>query len=214
MPGSGTMKKVFHTGENHFCQLEVGDTIATAYSFFRFMYTKHGPGQVAMIWSDLKGDGFSEPEDYYGCLTDNVSLARWLKDELAAEYPGMVSIPDYETMPIVEADYFGSSGDLKEAYTETVRAKGIEIVATWRGMTDPVRLALPETKVWPFTVDSLLVPASSAEVFINGVRAVGQTKPHGSHGVESPVTDQVLAHDIHGSGALSFGETWLETTGG
>ncbi len=201
-------QEVFLISENPYLCLYEGDTVTAVVSLQRFSYSKRGAGVVSLVWADLKGDGFSPEDDYTACLTDNVALARWFKDEMAPQYPGMIEVPNYETMPIVEADYFASSGDLGDAYTETMRAEGVEIVATWRDMAEHVRLALPPTEVWPFTVASILVPVSSAEVTVNGVRAVGQTKPEEFRDLPSTITDQELAHLVHASGALAFGEIW------
>ncbi len=206
-------QEVFLTGEVHGIRLVHGETASTVAVIFRLVHSQIGKGQVAFLYSDLKGDGFSEQDDYLACLTDNVALAHWLKDDLGARFPGFIAseIADREPVPIIEADHFASSGDLGEAWTETVRADQIELEMTWRGLIGPVRIALPPTEVWPFTVYSMLVPASSAEVTINGVRAVGQRKaPDVDLRQPLPLKDQQVASQIHGSCCMGFGETWLQ----
>ncbi|MCZ7570980.1 MAG: hypothetical protein M5U01_20725 [Ardenticatenaceae bacterium] len=190
------------TGENPYIWLydESETEIITAASFFRVLYSRYGKGHVLFLRCDVQGDGFAAPEDLCVCLTDNRDLAHWLKEDIVSLYTGFRDRPEYATMLIIQAEHFQASGDPKEAWTESIRGGGLEIVLRWENPQEPFYAEIPPSR-WPFVLVTVLIPARSAAVTISGMRVAGRVKAMDFHGREST------------SCCLAFSETWLEAKG-
>ena len=106
--------RVLLTGENPYIRLSETDGGATTTdaSFWRILFSPGGPGHVLFLQCELTGD---LPRLY----TDNVQMTRWLQGEIQ----GRINAPFGNLeIPAREAS-FGSSGDLRSFWTESINAR-------------------------------------------------------------------------------------------
>ena len=115
--------RVLLTGENPYIRLSEtdGGPNTTDASFWQILFSPGGPGHVLFLQSELTDD---QPRIY----TDNIQMTRWLQGEIQ----GRIN-PTFGNLeiPAQEAD-FGSSGDLRSFWTESVSSQDEEISMTWR----------------------------------------------------------------------------------
>ena len=182
--------RVLLTGENPYIRLSETDDgpVTTDASFWRILFSPGGPGHVLFLQSELTGNG---PRIY----TDNIQMTRWLQGEIQ----GRINAT-FGNLEIQARDAsFGSSGDLRSYWTESVNASGEEIALTWYDLGEPFLShsfpgGNPER---PHGVATVLIPASSARLTINGNFAKGRPFPR-----------QRDAR-THSTCALAFSESWM-----
>ena len=114
--------RVLLTGENPYIRLSEtdGGPVTTDASFWRILFSPGGPGHVLFLQSELTG---GQPRIY----TDNVQMTRWLQGEIQGRINP--TFGDLE-IPAMESG-FGSSGDLRSFWTESVQTRDDEIALTW-----------------------------------------------------------------------------------
>ena len=182
--------RVLLTGENPYIRLSETDDgpVTTDASFWRILFSPGGPGHVLFLQSELTGN---EPRIY----TDNIQMTRWLQGEIQGRINatfGNLEIPARDA-------FFGSSGDLRSYWTESVNAGGEEIALTWYDLGEPFLShsfpgGNPER---PHGVATVLIPANGARLTINGNFAKGR-----------PFLRQRDAR-THSTCALAFSESWM-----
>ena len=182
--------RVLLTGENPYIRLSETDDgpVTTDASFWRILFSPGGPGHVLFLQSELTGN---EPRIY----TDNIQMTRWLQGEIQGRINatfGNLEIPARDAS-------FGSSGDLRSYWTESVNAGGEEIALTWYDLGAPFLShsfpgGNPER---PHGVATVLIPANGARLTINGNFAKGR-----------PFLRQRDAR-THSTCALAFSESWM-----
>ena len=182
--------RVLLTGENPYIRLSEtdGGVVTTDASFWRILFSPGGPGHVLFLQSELSG---GEPRIY----TDNVQMTRWLQGEIQGRINP--TFGDLE-IPAMESG-FGSSGDLRSFWTESVQTRNDEIALTWHGLGEPF---LSHSKSGsnpdrPHGVATVLIPASGARLTVNGSFAKGNPFPRERDG------------RAHSTCALAFSESWL-----
>ena len=193
-------QNIIWTGENPYIRLfdRESGLVVTSISLFRIVYSaQYGNGHALFLLSDLNADGFNPKDDYCVCLTDNLVLANWLKEEVVIGYTGFRDMPDeYSAMPIIQTKDFCSTGDPRHSWTETVKAEGIEIALTWNSLETPFYAEIPSAE-WPNTVCTVLQASHNVDVLIDGKRPKGHIKNEDFYGKSST------------SCCLAFSETWL-----
>ena len=182
--------RILLTGENPYIRLSESDggPTSTDASFWRILFSPGGPGHVLFIQSELTN---GEPRIY----TDNVQMTRWLQGEIQGRINA--TFGDLE-IPATEAK-FGSSGDLRSFWTESVSARDEELLLTWFDLGEPflshsLAGSNPER---PHGVSTVLIPANSARLTVNGGLAKGRPFPRERDGRD------------HSTCALAFSESWL-----
>ena len=178
------------TGENPYIRLSEtdGGPITTDASFWRILFSPGGPGHVLFLHSELTDD---EPRVY----TDNIQMARWLQREIQGRINatfGNLEIPAREAS-------FGSTGDLRSLWTESVSSRDEEISLTWYDLGEPfLSHSFPSgNPERPHGVSTVLIPANGARVTVNGRFASGSPFPRQRDGRP------------HSTCALAFSESWL-----
>ena len=193
-------QNIIWTGENPYIRLFDGESglVVTSISLFLIVYSaQYGNGHALFLLSDLEADGFNPKDDYCVCLTDNLVLANWLKEEVVVGYTGFRDIPnEYSAMPIIETQDFYSTGDPSQSWTETVKAEGIEIELSWKSLDTPFYAEIPSSD-WPNTVCTVLQASRNVDVLIDGKSPKGRIKDEDFYGKSST------------SCCLAFSETWL-----
>jgi hypothetical protein len=142
----------------------------TTVSFYRTQYSPVGAGHAALVRSDVRADG---PRAIF---TDNPPLADWCRQNLARGNPR--SPFRDSSVPVVPAR-FESSGAVGWTRVETIHASEHEIVLTWTDFEPPLYFEGPRgTLGADYDVFSLLFPAATASVSVDGVAAQGRPYPN------------------------------------
>jgi hypothetical protein len=142
----------------------------TTVSFYRTQYSPVGAGHAALVLSDVRDDGLRT------IFTDNPPLADWCRQNLARGNPR--SPFRDPSVPIVAAR-FESSGAVGLTRVETIHAAEHEIVLTWTDFEPPLYFEGPRgTLGADYDVFSLLFPAATASVSVDGIRARGHPFPN------------------------------------
>ena len=134
-------------------------------------------------------------DDLPRVYTDNVQMARWLQGEIQGKINptfGDLEIPPREAS-------FGSAGDLRSFWTESMSSRDEEISLTWHDLGEPFLShsfpgGNPER---PHGVSTVLIPANGARLTLNGRFAMGTPFPRQRDGRS------------HSTCALAFSESWL-----
>jgi hypothetical protein len=136
-------------------------------------------------------------EGRWRIYSDNIAMARWLQKTVQ----GMLN-PELKDLaiPVIDAD-FRKSGDARDFWTEHVSALDSEIALTWYDMGDPLLIhtqpnVAPNPR--PYGVCTVLVPALSARLTVDGVEAKGQPWKREREGQPFSTC------------ALAFSESWTE----
>ncbi len=188
--------KVAVIGENPGIRLvaKEGAAPSTNVSFWRVFQSPAGEGHVCFVTSDVNGDG-PTPDDIRLAFADNDKLAEYVATQLMTAFDKAYGEKPF---PVRRAK-FERSGDTATAWKETVKADGYTIELVWRDFYEPFAI---ESKVGaphnPYTIFSTFIPAKTAEVIINGKRAVGAAVPR----MRGPRQSS--------NSFLAFAETWLK----
>ena len=184
--------RVIVTGENPFIRLSSTDGApnSTDASFWRIIFSPGGPGHVLYLKSELT-------KDRWRIYTDNIAMARWLQTTVQ----GMLNPELKDTgIPVIDAD-FHRTGDPRYFWTEKLVSHDEEIALTWHDVGDPLLVhtqpnAQPNPR--PYGVCTILIPATSARLTVNGVQAAGRPWPREREGRPFSTC------------ALAFSESWTE----
>ena len=159
-------------GENPGIRLvaKEGAPPSTSVSFWRVFQSPAGAGHVCFVTSDITANGPS-PDDIRLAFTDNEKLAAYVASQLMTAFDKA-----YGDNPFpVRTARFERSGDTVTAWKESLKADGYSIDLVWRDFYEPFmiesRAGVPHN---PYTILSTFIPAKTAEVVINGVKAAGR----------------------------------------
>ena len=182
--------RILLTGENPYIRLSEtdGGPATSDASFWRILFSPGGPGHVLFLQSELTNN---QPKIY----TDNVTMTRWLQEEIQATINptfGNLELPVIETT-------CESSGDLRSSWTETIKSRDEEVSLTWGSLGEAFLLhSFPGSSPDRLHgVCTVLIPANSAQIKINGNSALGRAFPSQMDG------------RVHSTCALAFSESWL-----
>jgi hypothetical protein len=182
--------RVIVTGENPFIRLSEtdSDNFSTNASFWRILFSPGGPGHVLYMKSELT-------EDRWRIWSDNIAMARWLQSTVQ----GMLN-PELAdlTIPVSDAA-FTKEGDPRYFWTERAVSLDEEVALTWYEMGDPLLMHTQPSAERPYGVCTILVPAMSARLTLNGEQAVGRPWPRERE--TRPFS----------TCALAFSESWTKT---
>ena len=182
--------RVMMTGENPFIRLsETKDGPETTHAgFWRVIWSPAGPGHVLYLKSELT-------DDEWRIYADNIAMARWLQNTIQ----GVLNedLADV-TIPVIDAE-FEKSGDPNYFWTEQILAPDEDITLTWHDLGDPLLVHTePDPTGRPYGVCTILIPAASARLTLNGVQAAGQPWPNDREGRPFSTC------------ALAFSESWTQ----
>jgi hypothetical protein len=190
-PSTSDPNRVILTGENPFIRMSAkdGDPNSTDASFWRILFSPGGPGHVLYLKSELT-------QNRWRIWSDNIAMARWLQQTVQ----GMLNAELKDTsIPVTEAT-FSKAGDPRYFWTESLTARGEEVALTWHDIGDPLLLHILPDQLpnRPFGVCTVLIPAASTRLTVNGVQAAGRSWPREREG--RPFS----------TSALAFSESWTE----
>jgi hypothetical protein len=122
-------------------------------------------------------------------------MARWLQNTIQ----GVLNedLADV-TIPVIDAE-FEKSGDPNYFWTEQILTPDEDITLTWHDLGDPLLVHTePDPTGRPYGVCTILIPAASARLTLNGVQAAGQPWPNDREGRPFSTC------------ALAFSESWTQ----
>ena len=182
--------RVMMTGENPFIRLSEteGGPETTQASFWRVIWSPAGPGHVLYLKSELT-------DDEWRIHADNIAMARWLQNTIQ----GVLNEALADTaIPVIDAE-FEKSGDPNYFWTEQILTPDEDITLTWHDLGDPLLVHTePDPAGRPYGVCTILIPATSARLTVNGVQAAGQPWPNDREGRPFSTC------------ALAFSESWTQ----
>ena len=182
--------RVMMTGENPFIRLSEteGGPETTQASFWRVIWSPAGPGHVLYLKSELT-------DDEWRIYADNIAMARWLQNTIQ----GVLNEALADTaIPVIDAE-FEKSGDPNYFWTEQILTPDEDITLTWHDLGDPLLVHTePDLAGRPYGVCTILIPATSARLTVNGVQAAGQPWPNDREGRPFSTC------------ALAFSESWTQ----
>ena len=195
-----TPGRVDWTGENPGILLkdDTGGFSAMAL-FFRVAWSPVGQGQVLLLYGtpDAVEGARGAPNVI---LSDNAGLTAYLKANFIGKLAAFASAPAFATLPEVAAASVRSSGDpMGHRYTETVIGGGLAVELVWEDLEPPRALELTPDQVGTgeHTMFTLLVPARSAQIIVNGRSLPGKLGTRVQAGYETTTA------------FLYFAETWI-----
>jgi hypothetical protein len=212
--------KVYLTGEHPEIRLldKAGGKVLTSVSYWRVVWSPVGPGHVCYVstttgpksGTDPKsGDGRSASDgktasDVRVALTDNRKLYDYLTENIMAPVLDR-AIAERPYAPVAATfddpgrGTFNTAGDVMTERRITARANKYTVVLVWHDFGEPFQA---DTQVGgaanPFGVTSLVVPARTATVFINGAHAAGNVYREMRGGAASS------------SAFLAYSESWVK----
>ena len=202
------MGRVYVSGENPVIRLapKEGEDDHTVASFWRIIWSPVGMGHVLYINSDITGDGPTS-DDVRAAFTDNEALPDYMVREVLGTFnksyidnPYPKRMARFEQAGLTWLPVAGSNGqqtlvEWKEMATSDQHT--IELV--WRDFYPAFQLDIPVGgERLPFGITSLFIPAKSADVIINGKKAVGRPFP------------QMRGPTQSSSAFLAFSESWIK----
>ena len=184
---------VVMTGENSFIRLsnDGGKTIADRTSHWRVLWSPAGQGHVLFIESPLTGQG--------PCIySDNIGVARFLQRTIESLlYKEFAD----ESLPVMDAEFQRTGNSLSTVEERIVSDDG-EIVMAWWDLMAPFVLTMPPGAMdRPIGVYSTFLPASGAQLSVNGEAAGANVFPQDRFGKASS------------SCVLAWSETWTRPAG-
>jgi len=195
-----TPGRVDWTGENPGILLKDanGDFSAMAL-FFRVAWSPAGQGQVLLLYG-TPGAAEGPPGAPNVMLADNVVLARYLRENFIGKLAAFRAAPAFDALPVRLAQSVRSSGDpMGHRYAETVAGEGLVVELVWEGLEAPRALELTPEQVGTreHVMFTLLVPARSAQIIVNGRALPGTVGTRVQAGMETTTA------------FLYFSETWI-----
>ena len=188
------------TGENPGILLKdaSGDFSAMAL-FFRVAWSPAGQGQVLLLFG-TPGAIEGKPGAPNVIFSDNSALTAFLKENFIGKLAAFANAPAFATLPEVRAQAVRSSGDpMGHRYSETISGGELTVELVWEDLEPPRALELTPEQVGTaeHTMFTLLVPARSAQIIVNGRALPGKLGNRVQAGFETTTA------------FLYFSETWI-----
>ena len=188
------------TGENPGILLKNDDGSFSAMAlFFRVAWSPVGQGQVLLLYGTPDAvEGSAEAPNVI--LSDNAALTAYLKENFIGKLAAFANAPAFATLPEISAQVVRSAGDpMGHRYSETICGPGLTIELVWEDLEPPRALELTPDQVGTgeHVMFTLLVPAHSAQIIVNG------------HSLAGEIGQRVQAGFETTTAFLYFSETWV-----
>lgn len=200
LPEPVTPGVVDWTGENPGILLKDDSGAFSAMAlFFRVAWSPAGQGQVLLLYGTPDAAA-GPPGAPNVMLADNLDLARFLKAQFIGRLAAFRDAPAFDALPIRSAQAVRTQGDpMGHRYCETVAGEGLTVELVWEDLEPPKALELTPDQVGTgmHTMFTLLVPARSAQIIVNGTSLPGSVGERVQAGFETTTA------------FLYFSETWV-----
>ncbi len=167
--------------------------------FFRVAWSPVGQGQVLLLYG-MPDAVEGTPHAPNVILSDNAALTAYLKENFIGKLAAFANAPAFATLPEITAQVVRSSGDpMGHRYCETISAPSLTVELVWEDLEPPRALELTPDQVGTgeHTMFTLLVPAHSAQIIVNGQSLPGKIGQRVQAGYETTTA------------FLYFCETWV-----
>lgn len=168
--------------------------------FFRIVYSPHGMGHGIVVLDDPNVErGLPTAKNF--CITDNEPLARFLVGEFFMNFASFRVSPGIKAVSYLPLTDVARRGDTRTGYSEVVRSRDYEVVASWDGLGPPYAVDMPAEKgpTKRHEMYSLFIDAREASVTVNG----------------TPLRGKVVTRDFadikKSTAFLAFSESWMRT---
>jgi hypothetical protein len=169
-------------------------------TFFRIVYSQHGMGHGIVVLDDPNVEhGLPATKNF--CITDNEPLARYLVAEFFLNFASFRASPGIKALTYLPLSEVSRRGDTRSSYSEVVRSREYEVVATWEELGQPYAVDMPPEKgpTKRHEMYSLFIDAQKASVTINGRSLRGE------------VVARDFADTKKSTAFLAFSESWMRT---
>lgn len=188
------------TGENPGILLKNDDgEFAAMALFFRVAWSPVGQGQVLLLYGQPAAvQGTADAPNVL--MSDNPDLSQFLMKNFIGKLAAFANAPAFGHLPHVLAQSVRSSGDPHgHRYTERIAGEGLAIELVWEDLEAPRALELTPDQVGTgeHTMSTLLIPAKSAQILVNGRALPGAVGTRVQAGMETTTA------------FLYFSETWI-----
>jgi hypothetical protein len=167
--------------------------------FFRVAWSPVGQGQVLLLYGTPdQVEGTANAPNVL--MADNMALAAFLKDNFIGKLGAFRAAPAFDRLPLRAVQSVRSDGDpMGPRYSETISGEGLSVQLVWEGLEEPKALELTPDQVGTgeHTMFTLLVPARTAQIIVNG------------HALPGTVGSRVQAGFETTTAFLYFSETWV-----
>ena len=192
------------TGENPGILLkdQKGNFTAMAL-FFRVSWSPVGQGQVLLLYGspNMESGSVGAPNIL---MSDNYKLSAFLKKNFISKLAAFASAPAFSVLSEIGIQEVRSSGDpMSHRYSEVIVGENIVVELVWENLEKPRALELIPDQVGTgeHTMFTLLVPAQSASIIVNGLELEGTLGTRVQAGYETTTA------------FLYFSETWVVPPG-
>ena len=188
------------TGENPGILLKNPDGSFSAMAlFFRVAWSPVGQGQVMLLYGTPNQNSGSAVAPNV-LISDNPTLSAFLKENFISKLAAFAKAPAFDTLPEMLLSDVRTSGDpMSHRYSETIVAGELTVELVWEGLERPRALELSPHEVGSgeHNMFSLLVPAQTAQIIVNGSPLPGE------------IGERIQAGFQTTSAFLYFSETWI-----
>ena len=187
------------TGENPGILLKNAEGAFSAMAlFFRVAWSPVGTGQLLLLYG-TPGSEFAEQHAPNLLMGDNSELADFLLANFIGKLAAFRDAPPFSGLTYQHATAIRSSGDpLGSRYTESVANSDFCVELAWEDLKHPrvLELAPEQTGTKEHKMSTLLVPAKTGRIFVNGHELPGTVGTRVQAGMETTTA------------FLYFAETW------
>lgn len=199
-----TSGAVHWTGDNPGILLrnEDGSPSASAL-FFRVAWSPVGQGHLLLLYGRA-GEARGSIEAPNVLLSDNPALTDFLMANFIGKLPTFRDAPAFKQLVRLPIGNLRSFGDpMGHRYGETIACDGLVVELVWEGLEEPRALELTPDQVGTgeHLMFSLLIPARSAQIIVNGRSLPGKVGTRVQAGFETTTA------------FLYFSETWITPPG-
>lgn len=169
--------------------------------FFRIVFSEHGMGSgIVVLDEPNREEGMPSVANF--CISDNEPLARYLVAEFFSKFAAFRVSPGIKALTYIPLTEVVRQGDTRSTYSEIVRAKELEIVCTWNGLSAPYAVDMPPENgpTKQHQMYSVFLDARDASVTINGRPLKGR------------VAERDFAGTRKSTAFLAFSESWMKTS--
>ena len=187
------------TGENPGILLKDGEDAFSAMAlFFRVAWSPVGTGQLLLLYGTPRSE-FAEPGAPNLLMGDNAELADFLMSSFIGKLAAFRDAPPFNSLSYLQATAIRSSGDpLGRRYAESVSNADYCVELAWEDLENPrvLELSPEQTGTKEHKMSTLLVPAKSGRILVNGRKLPGSVGTRVQAGMETTTA------------FLYFAETW------
>lgn len=167
--------------------------------FFRIAWSRAGQGHVLLLYG-TPGAVTGTPQAPNVILSDNPSLTSFLKESFISKLAAFSNAPAFPDLREIAAHSVRRSGDpMGNRYKETISGGEYTVELVWEELEPPRALELTPEQVGTgeHIMFSLLVPARSARILVNGRALPGELGSREQAGEKTTTA------------FLYFSETWI-----